>query len=488
MNTDTKREVLLVFLLLAFVYAYFYHDPGWNGNDRLGLTFAMVEEGRLTIDSFHDQEGTFTNDKAFYDGHYYSSKAIGSSLIAALFYFPLYWLEQLLDLRFDLGVTKYLLTFLSIGLPSAIAGSLMYLLCKQVTGNRFRSYMSTIAINLGTMIFPFSVIFFGHQLAGSILFGAFFLIFQLKLEPNHRKGLLFLIGFLLGFAIITEYPIAPIVLILTAYYFFTMFKRYPEERRLAVILPALGGLIPVAILLAYNTAIFGNPISTGYTYPADPWFQQEQSQGLAGIGWPNPQAMFIMTLHPAFGLLWQSPVLIMSLIGIWFMSREPGYRVEALIAITALFSLLILYSGFPFWWGGWNFGPRYLVPMLCFMCLPLVFTPRRWFSSVIILGIISIIQMFIVVSSLIIIPDDFIKQIDKVGYFGYSSIYSFCLKLLLEGNFSANLGIKFLGLNPWVSLLPVLAVLIGFTLLFYLRRDDAQSLLSLKKHSWLTLL
>jgi hypothetical protein len=89
--------------------------------------------------------------------------------------------------------------------------------------------------------------------------------------------------------------------------------------------------------------------------------------------------------------------------------------------------------------------------------------------------------MLIVVASLIIIPDDFIKQIDKAGYFAYSSIYSYCLKLLLEGDFSRNLGIKLLGLNPWVSLLPVLIVLVVITLLFYLRWDDAKRFLSLKK-------
>jgi hypothetical protein len=484
MNSGTKKEAFFVFLLLAFTYVYFYHDPGWNGNDRLGLTFAIVEEGRLTIDSFHNREGTFTNDKAFYNGHYYSSKAIGSSLIAVFFYFPLYQLENLLDVKFSVQELKYLLTILSIGVPSAIAGSLIYVLCKQVTGDRFRSYVFTIAINLGTMIFPFSVIFFGHQLVGTFLFGAFFLIFQLKIDlAHHRKSLIFLVGLLLGFALITEYPIAPIVLVLTIYYFNVVFTKGVINRNSAVIMPALGACIPIAILLAYNTAAFGNPISTGYTYPADPWFQQEQSQGIAGIGWPNPKAMFFMTIHPAFGLLWQSPVLIMSLVGMWRMLRKSIYRVEALISLTAFLLLLIIYSGFPFWWGGWTFGPRYLVPMLTFMCLPLVFLPKRWFSSVVLFSIISIMHMFIAVSSQIIIPDDFIKQIDKVGYFSYSSIYSYCLKLLLEGSFSENLGIKFLGLNPWVSLFPILLALVVISLFFYLRRDNTNSSLSPKEQA-----
>jgi hypothetical protein len=484
MNSATKKEALFIFFLLAFIYAYFFHDPAWNGNSRLGLTFAIVEEGRLTIDSFHDQGGTFTEDKAIYNGHYYTSKAIGSSLMAVLFYFPLYRLEHLLNVKLSLEQVKYLLTFFSIGLPSALAGSLMYVLCKQVTGNRFQAFASTIAVNLGTMIFPYSVTFFGHQLVGSLLFGAFFLIFQLKTEPDYRrKGILFLVGFLLGFALITEYPVAPIVLILTAYYFFTVFRKGAADRSLAVILPALGACIPFAIILVYNMAVFGNPISTGYTHSAYPWFQQHQTQGLVGIGWPNPKAIFYMTVHPAFGLFWQSPVLIMSMIGIWLMSRVSKYRVEALIAITAFFSLLILYSGFYAWWGAWTFGPRYLIPMLPFLCLPLVFIPKRWFLSIVILGLISIMQMFIAVSSRIIVPDDFIKKIDQVGYFAYSTIYSYCLQLLLDGEFSKNIGIKLFGLNTWLSLAPPFLVLLIITLVFFVRPDYSKSSLSLQEQA-----
>jgi hypothetical protein len=481
MNFGTKKEALLVFLLLAFTYAYFYHDPGWNGNSRLGLTFAMVEEGRLTIDSYHNQEETATKDKAIYNGHYYTTKAIGSSLVAVLFYFPLYKLENLLNVKLALSELKYVLTFFSIGLPSALAGSLMYVLCKQVTGNRFRSYMSTIAINLGTMIFPYSVIFFAHQLAGALLFCAFFLIFQLNLEPNYRrKGILFLIGFLLGYALITEYPVAPIVLVLIAYFFYTVFKTGTANRSLAVIPPALGACIPIALTLAYSTSVFGNPISTGYTHSAVPEFQEQQSQALVGIGWPNPKAIFFMTMHPAFGLFWQSPVLIVALIGVWLMWRVSQYRVEALVSIAAFCSLIILYSGFYNWWGGWTFGPRYIIPMLTFLCLPLTLIPKRWFSSVVILGLISIMQMFIAVSSLILIPDDFYKQIGNLGYFAYSSIYSYCLHRLLDGEFSTNLGNKFFGLHMWTGLIPPLVIILIVTLAFLVRRDATKGLQSMR--------
>ena len=484
MNIGTKREALLVFILLALVYSYFYHDPGWNGNSRLDLTFAFVQEGRLTIDSFHNQEGTYTRDKAIYDGHYYTSKAIGSSLVASFFYFPLYHLQKLLNIKLDWGEVKYLLTILSIGLPSALVGSLMYMLCKQVTGNRFHSYVATLSICLGTMMFPFSAIFFGHQLAGSFLFGAFFLIFQLKVDSLYRrKGVLFLVGFLLGFALITEYPVAPIVLILTIYYFVVMFTSGVTNRGLVVMLPAFGALFPIAFALAYNTAVFGNPIATGYTHSVVEAFQQNQTQGLVGIGWPNLKVMFFMTAHPAFGMFWQSPLLIMAFIGIWFMVRSSVYKTEALVSLAAFFSLLILYSGFYNWWGGWTFVPRYLVPMVPFLCLPLAFVPRRWLPVMTILGLISMMQMFIGVSSLILVPDNNYAQIDTLTYFEYSSIYSYCLNLLRDGEFAKNLGNQFLGLNAWLSLVPILMVILVVTIRFLARQDDAATNMPLARLS-----
>jgi hypothetical protein len=477
MSSSRKRETLLVFLLLAFTYAYFYHDPDWNGNSRLGLTFAIVQEGRLTIDSFHEQEGTATGDKSFYNGHYYTDKAIGSSLIALLFYFPIYKLEELLNFHLSLDDLKYLLTFLSIGLPSALAGSLMYMLCMQVIGNNFRAYVSTIAITLGTMILPYSVIFFGHQLVGSLLFIVFFLIFQLKENPVYcRKGIFFLVGFLLGLAFITEYTVAPIVLMLAAYIFFVMFKDHVANRSLAVILAVLGAFIPVSILLAYNTAVYGNPLSIGYSYMASAEFQQAHSRGLIGVGWPDPKVIFFLTLHPAMGLFWQSPVLILALTGIWFMWRVPGYRAEALVALAAFLSLLLINSGHYLWWGGYAFGPRHLTPMLPFLCLPLVFIPKRWFLGVVILSLISIMQMFIVVSSRILVQDDYYRQIDQRSYFAYTSIYSECLQTLFDGKFSSNIAHKFFGLNTWSSLVPISLVILVITLVFVIQWYYSKSL------------
>jgi len=147
---EYKKDAVLVFVLLAMTYSYFYHNPGVNGNSRVGLIFAIVQEGRLTIDSFHEKEGTETNDKSFYEGHYYSDKAIGTSVVGSIFYLPVYLVTQILGLNLSTWIVKYFLTFSVIGLPSALAGSLIYVVCKIISASELRAFIVTVAITLGT--------------------------------------------------------------------------------------------------------------------------------------------------------------------------------------------------------------------------------------------------------------------------------------------------------------------------------------------------
>lgn len=456
-----KTDAVLVFALLAFTYAYFYQDPGWNGNSRLGLAFALVQEGRFAIDSFHEVNGLATGDKSFFNGHYYSDKAIGSSVVAAIVYFPIYHAARWLNAALDLWLVKYSLTVSVIALPAAVAGSLMYRVCRLISGNRLQAGAVTASVAVGTMYFPYSVIFFGHVLAAALLFCAFFLIFRLRVKPNPlEKRSAFLVGLLLGLAVITEYTTAVIVASLILYYLYTLRRELTSQRITAIVISGLGGLIPAIIVMTYNTACFGAPFSVGYEHLANEW-SGAMSQGLMGIGRPNLQVLYYLTFHPARGLFWQSPVLLMAWVGGYFMFRAKAYRPEALVATTAFVSYLLINSGYFLWWGGDAFGPRHLIPMLPFLCLPLIFVPRRLIAVVVVLGIVSMAQMFIAAASNVNAPQEMVPGVSPPSSSPYSTIYNYCLKQLVNGKFALNLGRKVFGLRRWPSLFPLLIVNLG---------------------------
>ena len=77
-NRLVKRRALLILAVTFVSYAYFYEGGGWNQNSRFDLVRAIVEQGTLRIDAYHEN----TQDKSFYQGHYYSDKAPGLVLLA----------------------------------------------------------------------------------------------------------------------------------------------------------------------------------------------------------------------------------------------------------------------------------------------------------------------------------------------------------------------------------------------------------------------
>jgi len=123
-------------------------------------------------------------------------------------------------------------------------------------------------------------------------------------------------------------------------------------------------------------------------------------------------------------------------------------------------------SGYFQWWGGYSAGPRHIIPMIPFLCFLLIFLPRRlfpWFTG---LTVISIAQMLIVVASEVIVPATPMENFQKLGFFEYSTIYSFCLPELVNGKFTWNLGIDLLGINGWASLVPVVLAITGVLVYF----------------------
>jgi len=186
-----------------------------------------------------------------------------------------------------------------------------------------------------------------------------------------------------------------------------------------------------------------------------------------GILWPNLKALYYMTIHPALGILWQSPVLFLAILGAFFILRSRQYRAEGILSIWIIFSYFVVLSGYYMWWGGYALSSRFIIPALPFFCLLLIFIPNQLNWPFIGLSIVSIGQMVIAAASTVLVPDTMIANLSKLGYFGYSNIYNYCLKELLKGNFTQNLGQQLFHLKSWESLIPLFVLLVGFTLFFF---------------------
>jgi hypothetical protein len=107
---------------------------------------------------------------------------------------------------------------------------------------------------------------------------------------------------------------------------------------------------------------------------------------------PSWFATVCLTISPWRGLFVLSPVLVLALVGFLQWWRMGGLAAERRVAfgIVAFFFLVnVCFNGFH---GGFSAGPRYLIPALPFLCLPLVALFAQWRFITWLLAGASIVQ------------------------------------------------------------------------------------------------
>jgi Dolichyl-phosphate-mannose-protein mannosyltransferase len=369
-----KRVSLMLFLLVFLCYSYWGGQGGANAGSRMALIASIVEYHQLSIDPYENRIG---NDKAFYNGHYYSDKAIGTSVLGV----PVYavyreasGVEPFSTARRELSNPLYPLTVAVVALPSAILSVLLYQLMRLLGGSRTWALLLSVFYSFGTLAFPFSTLFYGHQVAAAFAFAAFFALVKVRLHASASADsssawLLLAAGILASLAVLTEYQ-AVLIVALLFLYAATFVK---PKRRLGLYI--LGGVPGAALLLAYNWFTLDSPFSLAYSYVSNPAFA-EMKTGLFGITQPR-WSSFADIMLGSRGLLRQSIFLWLLPLGIWQMSRTAQWRRECALCVCIGLAFITMNSAYylPFG-GGLTPGARFLVPSLPFLMVPLIFLTR----------------------------------------------------------------------------------------------------------------
>jgi len=207
-----------ILALIFICYGYFtYIWPGyWNTNEysRIFLTRALIDRQKLYIDDIIVLHNTL--DKSFHEGHFYTNKAPGSSLIAA----PAYLILRLAEISFRFQLSEeWVLYLIKLICLSALSAALLSLLFK------FWGYISLIfpiresmliVYALGTLVWPYSTLYYGHLLAGFALLLGFLILFDAR---NLIRGTAEIVeaGFFCGVAFLIEYPTLIISLVIFLY-------------------------------------------------------------------------------------------------------------------------------------------------------------------------------------------------------------------------------------------------------------------------------
>jgi hypothetical protein len=177
-------------------------------------------------------------------------------------------------------------------------------------------------------------------------------------------------GLALGLAFLTRPVVAPGVAVLALYFVARVVgaaraagRPAPRPELAARLLAALACF---ALFLWTNARRFGDPLEAGYGGVAGlHWFRRAPWQGLLGV-----------TVSPGSGLVWLAPGILLA--GPWLVhALRRGERalpalVVALLAVVGIPHVLI-----PSWHGAQSYGPRYILPLIPFLWLPLGATLER---------------------------------------------------------------------------------------------------------------
>jgi PA14 domain len=408
----THRTELWLFLLLWGTYAYFYQSTYHNEAARFDQLRAIVQDHTLEINKYWWNSADIIHYSRGASDHIYPNKAPGMTLLAII---PFGILSLCLRMLRTVGLPEwiywhlltYLTTILTVSLLSALAAVGSYRVLKRITANSYFSMWAVLAIWLGTLAFPFSTLFFSHQLAASLLTIAFYFVFKLGRAEITWASRQFAsaggAGLLMGLSVATEYPTVLLVGLLSAYAIWAIYRSDLPPKRRTILLGTLvlGGLIGGAVLISYNILAFHKPFYIPYEAysTAGSYFSSTYSLGWLGLHWPEwnnfLHALASITILPQIGMLyigaqgWRvyacNPVLWLSLPGLAVMIWKRQLRAEGVLigamAVTYIFFITSYGTSIYDWSGASYLGSRHIIPLLPFLALPLYFGARLlWFA------------------------------------------------------------------------------------------------------------
>jgi hypothetical protein len=471
-KTPRARRGTLAIVALTVALATVIQALGWAQTSYFSLTRSL-SHGTAKIDRYQWE----TRDESYSDGHYYSVKAPGLSLLTL----PAYESLRALGAR-DLSrrmarnahksgafrwyragvpsglygndlqrarlvraqIEEYTPLVWMLGLFATVLPALLMMLLVRACAERIEPGLGTaaaITLGAGTLVLPFATLLFAHVLSAMLGFAAFALLWRER-EGDANLALVAAAGALAGLAVTCEYPLAIAGLICGVY---AISRGDVLRRGLTYTAGVFAGVAP---LLLYNLWAFGSVTHFSYANAVADWGLSGHDKiglndgGFFGIGMPSPHTALDL-LFSSKGLLVGSPVLAMALVGTVLLYRR-GRRAEALV-IGAVFSAFLVYnSGYWLPFGGGSPGPRFLIPVLPFLAVPLAIAWRRFPATTLALAIPSVLTMAAATVTLPMIGN------------GDTGIW---VHLIDVGNFEQTVASALGTDNGWLALSPFLVAL-----------------------------
>lgn len=360
---------LYVFLLFGLVLSILFSSGQIENPDthlRLTQTRIILDDNKFGLpdDVGEDSHGNISINK---DGKRFMVYNPGQTII----FIPIYYVANLVstDEANAYYFSAFCVSFLNY-MVHALCAFILFKIALLLGAVKKQAYLVSIFFGLTSYSFVFAQSTYEHH------FEMFFILlsvyFAQKKDTNHA-GLLSGLMLSLGLVFRTTSILAvPAILLL----------QKKNNERLKVLMSLTIGF---AFVLLYNYYRFGNPLETGYSLA---WSLAHSDKfdfwSFSGF----PEAFFGFLFSPGKGLIFFSTTIVIALFGIKTFWEKQQLIFYAILLISAAY--LIIFS-LNFAWHGsiWSYGPRYILPIIPFLYLPIIYLkPHKWVFVTLILAFI----------------------------------------------------------------------------------------------------
>jgi hypothetical protein len=349
-KSKSRKLAFCVYLLFFFIYLLTTGGriASSDGLTMFYVTQSLVERGEVAVPG-----GNTTVGK---EGKLYSRYGLGLSLVAIPFYLagksgtamvPPQWHDLAIK-----GMVSLTNAFVGAG-----ACLLFFLFCLRLGYSERLAFWLVLGFGIGSFFFPYTKSDLTEPLQTLCLLGAAYGLFvYAKTEiPRWLIGA----GIFSGMGLLTKVTFALDVVLLGLYLVKTLWKRSPRHIRNSLLQFALPIVAAGLVIFWYNYTRFGNIFDTGYG----------QEATLSGFSTPLYVGLYGILFSSGKGFFWFTPLAILGLIA--FKKFILQYRREAFLFVAIVAVHLLLSAKFKSWAGEGSWGPRYLVPIVPFLLLPI---------------------------------------------------------------------------------------------------------------------
>lgn len=315
-------------------------------------------------------------DVGYIDGRYYSYFAPGISVLA----YPFYEIGK----QFDLAQVA---SFSVISLFALLNMFLIFKISRSIFKlPRWAALFGAITFAFASTSLSYANTLYQHHVTTFFILSSFYAVWRFSQKTKFSFLWTIFVWINYGLSISIDYPNALLMLPVMVYLLIETVKFVRTQQRLLVsvrfssILTIVFFVGLVGILGYFNYANFGSPLQVsqgliGYKEIKDFHLFQgpnsaERLKQFEALKQPVgffkeenfPRGLYILLFESDKGIFFFAPIFLIALLDLFYIVPRLDRRYGVLIA-TVLVNLF-LYSSFDDPWGGYAFGPRYLIPTM----------------------------------------------------------------------------------------------------------------------------